>query len=271
LGKREAEGWSQTMLVSETEPGILNTLMGILNVQRNRKMSPRCYKLAICDIVIDVEHKQIKNINLAVYPLQGRVRISAPLRLSRETIREFALSRIRWIRKSQARRPQEVRHEQREYISGEQHYLFGQPYKLNVIECQRAGKVELGDTSTIDMQVRAAANAAYRQDLMNAWYRAQLKQRIPDLVEKWQPVIGVNLKEWRIKKMKTRWGSCNINARRIWLNLELARKPPDCLEYVVVHEMVHLLERQHNGRFRAFMDQFLPDWRVRQAELKATH
>jgi len=234
-------------------------------------MRPRRYQIAVSDVVIDVVHKNVKNINLAVYPQEGRVRISAPLMLNQEAVQRFAMSRLSWIRNTQAGYQEEIRQSQREYVSGEQHYVFGKPCELNIVRYQGAGKVIQRDMSTIDLHVRETASAVYRERVMEEWYRAQLKQRIPELVEHWQPVIGVQVNEWRVKKMKTRWGSCNIRARRIWLNLELARTSRHCLEYVVVHEMVHLLERRHNDRFKAYMDQFLPNWRLYRKELKLPH
>lgn len=138
---------------------------------------------------------------------------------------------------------------------------------------ERAGrdKVQLIGNATLELRVKPSADFQSRQKIMYDWYREQLKSRIPSLIQKWQPVMDVKVNEWRIKHMKTRWGSCNINAGRIWLNLELAKKPATCLQYIVVHEMAHLLERRHNARFRNLMDKFLPDWRIYEKELKLPH
>lgn len=235
------------------------------------KRLTRQYQITVSDIAIDVVHKRIKNINLAVYSQDDRVRISAPLQVSGETVREFALSRVHWIKDKQAQYQEQNRLTQRQYLSGEQHYLFGQPYALNIIAHNGAGEVSIRDEAVIELRLKPSTDFAYRQKVIRDWYRGQLQQRVPDLVEKWQLVMGVKVNEWRIKQMKTRWGSCNINAGRICLNLELAKKPPNCLEYIVVHEMVHLLERRHNDRFRGFMDKFLPDWRMHEGELKLPH
>lgn len=234
-------------------------------------MRPRQYQIMINDVAIDVVHKRIKNMNLTVRSQDGKVRIAAPVRVSGKAVQEFALSKLPWIRDKQAEYREQIRLTQRQYLSGEKHYLFGRPYVLKLIERPRAGGVLLRDGPTIELCVRWPADFAYRQKVMHDWYRKQLKLHIPNLVQKWQPVLGVKVNEWRIKHMKTRWGSCNINAGRIWLNLELAKKPSNCLEYIVVHEMVHLLERRHNARFRSLMDKFLPDWRAYERKLKLPH
>lgn len=228
----------------------------------------RQYQITVSDITVDVVHKKIKNINLSVSSRDGRVRISAPVRVSGKTVQEFARSKLPWIRGRQAEYQDQIRLTQRQYISGEHHYLFGQAYVLELVERAGRYKVQLIDDSTLKLYVKPSADFQSRQKTMYGWYREQLKSRIPSLIQKWQPVMDVRVNEWRIKHMKTRWGSCNINAGRIWLNLELARKPSACLEYIVVHEMAHLLERRHNTRFRNLMEKFLPDWRMYEKELK---
>ncbi len=152
-------------------------------------------------------------------------------------------------------------------VSGESHYFAGRRYRLDVVTRPGRAAMRLRNNTTIELAVPPDADREARERILERWYRAQLRQRIPPLLEKWQPVIGVQVNEVRIKKMKTLWGSCNIKARRIWLNLELMKKSPQCLEYILVHEMVHLLERHHNERFQQFMDHFLPDWRMRRDEL----
>ena len=148
------------------------------------------------------------------------------------------------------------------YVSGEHHALFGQRYLLSLQRAQSANKVVLRDSSILELHVRNPSNVVQRQRVLSEWYRGKLKERIPSLIAKWQPVIGVSVNHWGVKRMKTRWGSCNIGAGRIWVNLELAKKPEPCLQYIVVHEMVHLLERRHGKRFKKFMDSFLPQWRT---------
>ena len=231
------------------------------------------YKLTVGDEEIDVYRKRIKHIHLAVYPPDGRLRISAPLRVDDTTLSIFVMSKINWIAKQRANlltlHSQRARPEL-QYNSGEHHLYRGQNYLLNIIRQQSGCRVEVRDDMNIDVYVKQHANEEQRRQILIEWYRSQLKQLIPPLIEKWQPLIGVEVKEWRVKKMKTRWGTCNISARRIWLNLELIKKPAICLEYVVVHEMVHFLERYHNARFKAHMDRFIPDWREIKLALNAS-
>lgn len=226
------------------------------------------HQITVADQVIDVVRKNIKNLRLTVYPPDGRVRIAAPLHANDEAVHEFVISKLAWIKKHQAKFASQVRPAPLEYVSGESHYYQGERYFLNVIDQPGAPKVVIRDQSTLNLYVRPESDLVQRRGVMNAWYRQQLKAQIPPLIEKWQPIMGVTVQAWGVKQMKTRWGTCNIRARRIWLNLELAKRPPRCLEYIVVHEMVHLLERLHNARFRAFMDQFLPHWRSCKEELK---
>jgi len=152
-------------------------------------------------------------------------------------------------------------------VSGESHYFQGRRYLLDVVERNGGPPVRLRGNRTLELAARPGASAGERKATLERWYRRVLRPEIAVLIEKWQPVIGVEVDHWGIKKMKTRWGTCNTEARRIWLNLELAKKPPQCLEYIVVHELVHLLERHHNDHFRALMDEFLPPWRLHRAEL----
>lgn len=223
-------------------------------------------QLQLGDVVIDVEQKEIKNIHLSVYPPTGRVRISAPLQLDLDTLRVFALSKLNWIKKQQEKIRGQERETPREFINQESHYFRGKRYLLKVIEVQAPPKVEL-QHSTLILSVRPGTSTEKRRSILDEWYRAQLKILVPPLIEKWENRMNVQVNQFGIKKMKTRWGSCNIQARRIWLNLELAKKPPECLEYVVVHELIHLLERNHNDRFTAYLDNFLPKWRFYKEQL----
>ncbi|MBD2044133.1 M48 family metallopeptidase [Coleofasciculus sp. FACHB-64] len=225
------------------------------------------HQIRVSDLVIDVDRKDIKNIHLGVYPPDGRVRIAAPLRVDDEAVRLFAISKISWIKKHQANFEAQERQLKREYVSGESHYFQGNRYLLNVIYHKGSPKVKVRNNTYIDLYVREGSDEAQRQKVMMNWYRQQLKQDIPLLIEKWAAVLGVRVNDWGIKLMKTKWGTCNIEAKRIWLNLELAKKDPHCLEYVVVHEMTHLLERHHNERFTTLMNGFLPNWRFYKDEL----
>jgi predicted metal-dependent hydrolase len=154
-------------------------------------------------------------------------------------------------------------------VSGETHYFLGQRYRLRVINCNGPAKVIVRNGSTMELHVRRQLNTAQRERVLQRWYRQQLKELIPPLLQKWQTTLEVQVREWAIKKMKTKWGACNQDSRRIWLNLELAKKPAQCLEYIIVHELIHLLERHHNDRFMTLMNQFLPQWRSRRSELNA--
>lgn len=223
--------------------------------------------LFIQGLEIEVFRKDIKNLHLGVYPPDGHVRVSAPRHLDDEAIRLAVISRLGWIRRHQEPFARQERQSQREMVGGESHYFAGRRYRLDVILRPGRPSVRLRNNTTLELVAPPQADREARARLLERWYRARLQESLPSLLEKWQPIIGVQVNEVRIKKMKTRWGSCNPAAGRIWLNLELIKKTQRCLEYVLVHEMVHLLERRHNARFQQFMDRFLPDWRLRREEL----
>jgi predicted metal-dependent hydrolase len=233
-------------------------------------MSKSAY-ITIGDLNVELVRKRIKNLNLSVRGAEGPVRVSAPLRVSEAEVRQFVASRMAWIQHHQARLTRLPAVSELRYVAGEQHDFMGVPYQLQVHDAKGAQqKVQLNGEQVLHLFVRPDSQPAQRQALLEGWYRAQLKQRIPPLIAKYEPRMGVQVAEWRIRKMKTRWGTCNIPKRRIWINLELAKLAPDCLEHIVVHEMVHLLERGHNARFYGFMDQFLPDWRTAREQLRAS-
>lgn len=225
------------------------------------------HQITIGELVIDVARKDIKNLHLAVYPPDRRVRIATPLNLDDEVVRLFAISKLAWIKKHQANFVTQERQSKREFVSGESHYFEGKRYLLNVIYTQGNPKVEVRNNTCIDLYVEPGGDEAQRQQVMMPWYRQHLKQEIPLLIAKWQKHMGVKVEDWGVKLMKTKWGSCNTQAKRIWLNLELAKKDKHCLEYVVVHEMVHLLERHHGDRFVALMNKFMPNWKFYQDAL----
>lgn len=210
---------------------------------------------------VEVVRKNIKNLHLSVYPPHGRVRVSAPLRTTDDAIRLAIIEHLGWIHRQQARFEAQERQSERQMVTGESHYVQGRRYRLKVIEHDGPSAVRLPNTRTLELWVRPGTDRPRREAVLNQWYRQRLREQLPALIARWEPVIGVRVAEWGIKKMKTRWGTCNIAARRIWINLELAKKPPACLEYIVVHEMVHLLERHHNEQFKAYMDRFLPHWK----------
>ncbi|MDP3029889.1 MAG: SprT family zinc-dependent metalloprotease [Deltaproteobacteria bacterium] len=223
-------------------------------------------QLQLGNITVDVVQKDIKNVHLSVYPPTGRVRISAPFRMNLDTIRIFAISKLNWIKKQQTKLRNQEREAPREFLNRESHYFNGKRYLLEVIEQDAAPKVELKH-SKIELYVRPQTNREKMKSILDEWYRSQLKASLPTLIEKWEKKMNVRVNEFGIKKMKTRWGTCNRKAKRIWLNLELAKKPGECLEYIVVHEMVHLLERNHNDRFTSLMNAFMPKWRFYKDEL----
>lgn len=216
---------------------------------------------------MEVVRKAIKNLHLGVYPPAGRVRVAVPTRVDDEAIHLAVISKLDWIRRQQARFAEQPRQSQREMVSGESHFFQGRRYRLRVIEENSTPRVRLKGNTALELYAQPDTDAAKREAILNEWYRRELKTLLPDLIAKWEPVVGVQVAEWGIKKMKTKWGACNLTARRIWLNLELAKKQPQCLEYILVHEMVHLLERHHNDRFRELMNRFMPQWRLYRDEL----
>ena len=223
--------------------------------------------IEVSGIRVEVVRKPIKNLHLSVHPPEGRVRVSAPRRIDEEAVRLAVASRLAWIRRHQQRFADQPRQSKREIVSGESHYFRGRRYRLRITEHNGTNRVNVNGTSELKMWLRPGTDIDKREQLLNDWYRRYMKELIPNLISDWQPVVGVQVADWGVKKMKTRWGSCNIQDRRIWLNLELAKKPPQCLEYVLVHETVHLLERHHNDRFRTLMDKFMPQWRLHRDEL----
>ncbi len=227
----------------------------------------KTYRIEVHGTAVNVVHKDIKNLYIGVYPPNGRVRVAAPLRLDDDAVRMAVISRLGWIHRQKAKFQQQDRQSLREFATGESHFFEGRRYRLDVTERDGPPVVRLLDNSTMTMCVRPGADRNIREAVLDRWYRRHLRDRLPVLVAKWEPEMGVRVNEARIRKMKTRWGTCNPDARRIWLNLELAKKPASCLEYVVVHEMVHLIERRHNDRFRKLMDRFMPRWRNHQDEL----
>ncbi|HEX8775257.1 MAG TPA: SprT family zinc-dependent metalloprotease [Pyrinomonadaceae bacterium] len=224
-------------------------------------------QITVSNITIDVVRKDIKNLHLAVYPPTGRVRIATPLNVNDEAVRLFAISKLGWIKKHRRSFSNQRRETKREYVSGESYYFEGNRYLLNVICHNAAPKVEIRNKTYIDLYIRPNSSTEQRERVMTEWYRRELKDKIPTLIEKWQGIIGVQVDDWKVKRMKTRWGTCKVELKQIRLNLELAKKPSSSLEYIIVHELVHLLERRHNARFVALMDKFMPQWRFHQAEL----
>lgn len=230
-------------------------------------MTDKHHRIEVQGIPVEVVRKDIKNLHLRVYPPDGRVRVSVPRRLDDEAVRRAVISRLGWIRRKQEVLKRQVRRSKREMITGESHYYLGRRYRLDVIEHDGPAKVTLPNCTTLELRVRSGSGRDTREAVLNRWYRRRLRELIPPLISRWEPEIGVAVAEWRIKRMKTRWGTCNIKARRIWINLEVVKKPAPCLEFILVHEMVHFRERHHNERFRELMDTLMPRWRLYRDEL----
>lgn len=223
--------------------------------------------LVIGGLKIQVVRKSIKNFHLAVLPPDGKVRVAVPHHVTDERVRLAIISKLGWIRRQQADFNAQPRQAEREMINGESHYLWGRSYRLEVVEQVGKHRIEIKGKTKIRLYVHPETSTENRLAVLNNWYREQLKSRVDELVQQWAPVIKRSPNAYGIRKMKTKWGSCNIEEKRIWLNLELVKKPPECLEYILVHELVHLLERHHNERFRKYMDKFLPKWRENRALL----
>lgn len=216
---------------------------------------------------IDVVRKDIKNMHLAVYPPTGRVRIAVPLSVNDEAVRLFAISKIAWIRKHQRNFITQDRQPPRQYKERESHYFLGERFLLRIIEHDSPPKVELKTKTYIDMYVRPNSSKEQFETTINEWYRSELKKIIQPIIDKWSSQIGITVLDWQVKQMKTKWGTCNIEKKRIWINLELAKKPLYCLEYIIVHEMIHFLERHHNDRFLSLMEKYMPQWKFFKEEL----
>jgi len=224
-------------------------------------------KLIINDLTIDVIKKDIKNIHVAVYPPDCNIRIAAPNKLDDDAIRLFAISKISWIKKNIKKLENQERQTPRDYVSGESHYFQGRRYLLNVIKANTPPKVILRNKKYIDLHIRENTSLEQKHKLMQDFYRKELKKIIPPLIEKWEEILDVKVNEFGIKQMKTKWGTCNPKAKRIWLNLELAKKNETYLEYVILHELVHFFERTHNDSFVAYMDKYMPKWKSFKQEL----
>ncbi|BBY97299.1 M48 family metallopeptidase [Mycolicibacterium fallax] len=224
--------------------------------------------LTIRGIDIDVIYKDIKNLHIGVYPPLGRVRVAAPARLDDDAVRLAVIQRLPWIKRQRDKLRSAERQTEREMVTGESHYVWGVRRRLKVVERPGRAHFEI-DGERLVLYVPADTSAEKRRDYLDQWYRDQLRQAIPDLITKWEQTLGVTVPKWTIRRMKTKWGSCNRETRHIWFNAELAKKHPDCLEYIVVHEMTHYFERNHGERFNGLMDQHLPDWRARRDQLNA--
>ena len=227
---------------------------------------PMLVQIHLGEMAVDVVQKSIKNIHLSVYPPDGKVRIAAPLHMDLDMIRVFAISKLGWIKQQQDKLRGQLRQSPREFLDRESHYVWGKRYLLKVVEHDVPPRVTLTH-GTLVLQIRPGAAEAKRQSVLDEWFRQQLKIETHALIAKWAPHIGVAVPTFTARKMKTKWGSCTPAAQSLLINLELAKKPPECLEYIVVHELTHLLEPSHNARFIALMTKFMPKWRFYRDEL----
>jgi predicted metal-dependent hydrolase len=229
-------------------------------------MSTASATLTVRGIDIEVVYKDIKNLHIGVYPPAGRVRVAAPKRLDEERVRLAVIQRLPWIKQQRKQLQDAVRQSEREMVTGESHYVWGSRLRLKVIERPGRAHVEV-DHDRLLLYMPESTDQAARTKVLQQWQRSELRRAVPALISQWEPAIGRGVSQWGIKRMKTKWGSCNRESGRIWINLELAKKHPNCLEYVVVHEMAHLLERNHGEAFAKLMDSLLPDWRSRRDTL----
>lgn len=235
-------------------------------------MTIESHTLAINGLEVEVLRKAIKNLHLGVYPPDGRVRVAVPLAVTDDAVRSAVLGKLRWIRHQRESFRAQPRQSQREMVDGESHYIFGQRYRLELVYTEdpsAVGKVQLLNRKRMQLHVRRTTSERQRERLLHAWYREQLREQAAPMIAKWAKALGVTVKDWGIKQMKTKWGSCTAKHQRIWLNLELAKKAPECLEYLVLHELVHFVVRHHNHQFSALMDRHLPQWRTIRRTLNA--
>ncbi|MCM2287065.1 MAG: M48 family metallopeptidase [Desulfobacula sp.] len=216
---------------------------------------------------VEIVQKRIKNIYFRVYPLKKTILVSAPAQLDPETLNQAILSKRDWILRQVNKRTARQPSPEKTYTTGEGFLFQGKAYHLSVLEQEQGKPACIFSQDHIQLTVKPGSTLLDRQSLIDGWCRKEMRQSVFLFLEKWEPLIGVKIRQFGVRKMKTRWGSCNITAARIWLNLSLIHFPPRFLEYVTVHEMVHLLERGHNARFKGFMDRFIPDWRDLKKEL----
>lgn len=220
-------------------------------------------QIQIADISVEIVKKEIKNMHLAVLPPDGKVRVSAPLAMPDEAIAMFVRTKLGWIRKQQAKFEAQPRQSQREYVSGETLYVWGHQYFLQVAYSYKGNSLVLDGNQAI-LTVRQESTAKQREAFVNEWYRGLLKAEVEKYLPKWEKITGLHCSSWQSKYMTTRWGTCNTNIRKIWLNLQLAKKPIECLEYVILHELAHLKVKNHGSEFIAILDQHMPQWRERK-------
>jgi predicted metal-dependent hydrolase len=223
--------------------------------------------MKVSSLTVETIRKDIKNIHLGVYPPNGRIRMAVPLRTSDESARLFVISKTSWIKKQQKVFSNHTRQTPRKYVTGETHYIFGKAYRLDIIKSNESPKIKIRKKTHIELNIKSRTTIKGKEKLFNEFYRSELENMISKSIKKWEKKVGVKPKEYRIKKMKTKWGTCNDKDKRIWLNLELAKKPYHCIDYVIVHELIHLKERKHNDRFISLLESAYPRWQEHKEEL----
>ena len=226
-------------------------------------------KLKYQNIDLEIIQKRIRHLHIRIRAPLGQVRVSAPLHVAMAKILQFIDSKIAWIKESQDKISKTKFEPKKKFLSGEEHNFFDKKYLLLIEEGAKNLVTLSGDK--IILQSKNTSAIKKRQKILEDFYRQELKKLVAEYIKKWEVKMSVSVKEFGIKKMKTRWGTCNIKDQRIWINLELAKKPLQCLEYIVVHEMNHLLEKNHTKRFHSLMDQFLVDWKVRKEKLNGKY
>ena len=219
--------------------------------------------LTVRGIDVDVVYKDIKNLHIGVYPPMGRVRVAAPRRLDDDQVRLAVIQRLPWIKRQRAQLRSTDRQSEREMATGESHYVWGVRRRLKVVERPGCAHVEVEGDRLI-LYVPPGRTVEQRRSVLDVWYRAQLRESIPGLISTWESQLDIRVPDWIIRRMRTKWGTCNRETRRLTFNVELAKKHPDCLEYIVVHEMMHYFERNHGNQFTKLMDDAMPDWRKRR-------
>lgn len=224
-------------------------------------------RIVINDLEVEIVRKKIKNLHLGVYPPDGRVRLAVPDQISDESVRLYLVGKLPWIRKRISYFNDVVRQTPREYVTGESHYFMGRRYLLDVVYKDAVPKVSFRNKTYIELNVRPHATFEKKEEVMTEWYRAELKELLSLLVKKWSLKMELELNKWDVKQMKTKWGTCNAKTKRVWFNLELAKKPQRCIEYVIVHELAHLRFHKHDEHFRDFLSLYLPDWEDIRREL----
>lgn len=223
--------------------------------------------LEVSDLKIEVIKKDIKNMHLSVYPPNGRIRLAAPKNLDNEAIRLFVVDKLNWIRRQQREFQNQRREPVKEYVSGESHYFDGRRYLLKVIERYGKHELKIKNKTKLELYVRPGTKVENRKKVFDEFYRSYLKTILPEMIAVWEKTTQEKVESWNIRAMHTKWASCNIEERSLLFNLELAKKPRHCIDYIILHEILHLKERHHNEKFRALLDLNMPNWRSRKREL----